>query len=115
MNKNGRTQPGGGRSCALSPGEVFLVLDGAEPEVDLQLGLDLEAAGARPPATRGLHSQWSNVVHCLGFRYKVILLILMRAHCRFGSKLPWKDLVYGYFQVFMAHEISLPQTLMTFN
>ena len=109
MNKNGRTQAGGGRSCALSPGEVFLVLDGAEPEVDLQLGLDLEAAGARPPATRRLHSAQS------GFRYKVILLILMRAHCRFGSKLPWKDLVYGYFQVFMAHEISLPQTLMTFN
>ena len=44
----------GGRSCALTPGEVFLVLDGAEPEVDLQLGLDLEAAGARPPATRRL-------------------------------------------------------------
>lgn len=40
--------------AALSPGEVFLVLDGAEPEVDLQLGLDLEAAGARPPATRRL-------------------------------------------------------------
>ena len=59
MNKNGRTQAGGGRSCALSPGEVFLVLDGAEPEVDLQLGLDLEAAGARPPATRRLHSQGS--------------------------------------------------------
>ena len=113
MNKNGRTQAGGGRSCALSPGEVFLVLDGAEPEVDLQLGLDLEAAGARPPATRRLYIQ--SVIHCLGFRYKVILRILMRAHCRFGSKLPWKDLVYGYFQVFMAHEISLPQTLMTFN
>ena len=61
MNKNGRTQPGGGKSCGLSPGEVFLVLDGAEPEVDLQLGLDLEAAGARPPATRRLHSQWSRV------------------------------------------------------
>lgn len=46
----------------MSPGEVFLVLDGAEPEVDLQLGLDLEAAGARPPATRRLHSQWSRVI-----------------------------------------------------